>query len=199
MTVLAIVAAVALVFASLPRTSASRLPRLARQDAAEAAAESGQGLPVPQQRTNRRDLASSLPDIAELLALCLQAGADLPGALQVSADSAPGPARTALRQAAALMELGVSPVQAFAQWDGVADPLIRAFERSQRTGSALAEECARVAVDLRAEDFGRIQQRARSVGVRAVFPLMGCFLPAFVLLGVVPVVAALALSLFASN
>jgi hypothetical protein len=97
------------------------------------------------------------------------------------------------------MELGVGPAQAFAQWDGVADPLIRAFERSQRTGAALAEECARVAADLRAEEFGRIQQSARSVGVRAVFPLMGCFLPAFVLLGVVPVVAALALSLLASN
>ena len=199
MTMLALFAALALVFAVLPRTSASRLPRPARQAAPDAAAESRQGLPAPHGPTNRRDLASSLPDIAELLALCLQAGADLPGALRVSADSAPVPARPALRQVAALMELGMSPAQAFAQWDGVADPLIRAFERSQRTGAALADECARVATDLRAEEFGRVQQRARSVGVRAVFPLMGCFLPAFVLLGVVPVVAALALSLFASN
>jgi Flp pilus assembly protein TadB len=144
-------------------------------------------------------LARSLPDIADLLALCLQAGADLQGALRATADSVPAVAGQSLREAAALMELGVTPTQAFAQWDGVADPLIRAFERSQRTGAALAEECARVAADLRAEEFGRVQQRARSVGVRAVFPLMGCFLPAFVLLGVVPVVAALALSLFASG
>ena len=32
--------------------------------------------------------------------------------------------------------------------------------------------------------------RARSVGVRSVLPLMTCFIPAFLLLGVVPTVAS---------
>jgi Flp pilus assembly protein TadB len=196
MTLLALTSVIALVCVLLPRASASRLRHVGPPRSGEVLATSDQSNLRP---TNPRDLARALPDVADLLALCLQAGADVPGALHAVAASAPPAAQPALRQAAALMELGVRPTQAFAQWDGVADPLIRAFERSQRTGAALAEECSRVAADLRADEFGRVQQRARSVGVRAVFPLMGCFLPAFVLLGVVPVVAALALSLFAAT
>ena len=34
-------------------------------------------------------------------------------------------------------------------------------------------------------------KEARKVGVRSVVPLMACFLPAFILVGVVPIVAGL--------
>jgi Flp pilus assembly protein TadB len=179
------------------------VPRAGINDSLDRSSQDERRVPrrhqVSSTRRTERELARSLPEAADLLALCLAAGADVPTALRAVGESmAPAP-QQALHQAAALMELGVPPTQAFTHWNGVADPMVRAFERSQRTGAALAEECARVAADLRAEEFGRVQQRARSVGVRAVFPLMGCFLPAFVLLGVVPVVAALALSLMSST
>ena len=48
---------------------------------------------------------------------------------------------------------------------------------------------ARLAVDLRRGARARVEARARAVGVRAALPLGLCLLPAFVLLGVVPLVA----------
>jgi pilus assembly protein TadC len=41
-----------------------------------------------------------------------------------------------------------------------------------------------------------LQQAARAVGVRSVLPLTTCFLPAFLLLGIVPTVASAVLHAF---
>jgi Flp pilus assembly protein TadB len=204
--VLVVVAVVVAVWCLLPPSAARRLDRVWPREQADTtpreggaeAAHAG-GVERPRTRSQTRELQDCLPDLADLIALCLLAGADVPTALRAVSGSVAEVAREPLRRSAALMELGLAPAAAWAHWDGVADSLVRAFERSRRTGAALADECERLAADLRAEQFGRIQQQARSVGVRAVLPLMGCFLPAFVLLGVVPVVAALALSLLSST
>ncbi len=50
---------------------------------------------------------------------------------------------------------------------------------------------ARLAAEARADRAARGQAAAERAGVLAVAPLGLCFLPAFVLLGVVPVVAGL--------
>jgi Flp pilus assembly protein TadB len=42
----------------------------------------------------------------------------------------------------------------------------------------------------RQERHGQVEAAARRVGVRSVLPLMTCFIPAFLLLGVVPTVAS---------
>ena len=52
----------------------------------------------------------------------------------------------------------------------------------------VATAVSRLADDVRAEGRSAAEQAARRVGVLAVAPLGLCFLPAFVLLGVVPVV-----------
>ncbi len=150
-------------------------------------------------RTAGPDAADFVPQLADLLALCLAAGAELHEALSAILDSAPPSARPQLEQTVALMALGVSPDAAWAHWGHEVAPLVRAFERSARTGSAVADECRRISADMRAEQLAHIQQRARSIGVKSVFPLMACFLPAFVLLGVVPVVVSLARGLLAST
>jgi hypothetical protein len=51
---------------------------------------------------------------------------------------------------------------------------------------------SRLAAEVRAERRSAAEQAARRVGVLAVAPLGLCFLPAFLLLGVVPVVVGLA-------
>jgi pilus assembly protein TadC len=53
-----------------------------------------------------------------------------------------------------------------------------------------------IAEELRRDARVRAEAAARSAGVRAVLPLVACFLPAFLLIGVVPVVASLAQSLW---
>jgi len=66
--------------------------------------------------------------------------------------------------------------------------VVRAAQRSGHSGAALAGSLTRVADDLRADVVAATEARARTAGVLVVLPLGLCFLPAFVLTGLVPVV-----------
>jgi len=68
--------------------------------------------------------------------------------------------------------------------------LTEALRTSARLGSPAAPALARLAVELRADLRRRAEARARTVPVRLCFPLVGCILPAFALLTVVPAVVA---------
>jgi Flp pilus assembly protein TadB len=61
---------------------------------------------------------------------------------------------------------------------------------SARLGSPAAPALARLASELRSDLRRRAEARARTVPVRLCFPLVGCILPAFALLTVVPAVVA---------
>jgi Flp pilus assembly protein TadB len=61
---------------------------------------------------------------------------------------------------------------------------------TSRLGSPAAPALARLASELRADLRRRAEARARTVPVRLCFPLVGCILPAFALLTVVPAVVA---------
>jgi len=77
-------------------------------------------------------------------------------------------------------------------------PAARALSRAADGGAPVAAAVARMAVEVRADARSTAEQAARRVGVLVVAPLGLCFLPAFVLLGVLPVVAGLAGPLVAS-
>ncbi|MCA1282290.1 type II secretion system F family protein [Saccharopolyspora sp. 7B] len=129
----------------------------------------------------------------DLLAAGMRAG--LPPVVLVRAVAAelPGAAGDALREVAGLLELGADPVAA---WDpalrhpGTAE-LARAARRTARTGSALAEVAAELAAESRAELADRAQARAQRAAVWVAAPLGLCFLPAFLCLGVLPVVVGM--------
>ena len=55
---------------------------------------------------------------------------------------------------------------------------------------AVAEVLEVHAAEARALRRARREMAARTVGVRSVLPLVCCFLPAFILVGVVPIIAA---------
>ncbi len=73
-------------------------------------------------------------------------------------------------------------------------PGVRALAETLRTtarlGSPATPALARLASELRADLRRRAEARARTVPVRLCFPLVGCILPAFALLTVVPAVVA---------
>ena len=62
--------------------------------------------------------------------------------------------------------------------------------RSQHSGAAFAGSLQRVADDLRGDALAATDAAARRAGVLIVLPLGLCFLPAFVLAGLVPVIVA---------
>lgn len=140
--------------------------------------------------------ARDLPRVAELLATCLEAGAAPAEAMGVVAEHLDGAVAHGLRPVAAALRTGADPAAAWALLPGehaaVMHRLARTVVRATATGAPLAQSLSAYAEDERAVLRGRAEAAARRAGVRAVAPLGLCFLPAFLLLGVVPVVASVA-------
>lgn len=130
----------------------------------------------------------------ELLGVCLEVGLPVPVAVQAAAERLTGRAGAELRRVAGLLELGADPAQAWRDADTVPalSPFGRAARRSAATGAALAQVARAEAVRLRAELVDTAQTRAQRAAVLITAPLGLCFLPAFVVLGIAPVVIGLA-------
>jgi pilus assembly protein TadC len=133
----------------------------------------------------------------ELLAACLRAGVPVPVAVRAVTGGIAGPAGPALRRTAELLALGADPTQA---WQPALEctataRLARAARRSGRSGTALADSLTRLAVEVRAGAREQSEARAQRAGVLIAAPLGLCFLPAFLTIGVVPVLIGLAAGL----
>ncbi|MFD8996637.1 type II secretion system F family protein [Streptomyces abikoensis] len=140
------------------------------------------------------EVGRQLPLAADLLAACLAAGAGPREAAEAVGGSLGGPVGARLAQAAAEVRLGGDPDTAWGRLGGLpgAAPLAGCLERAQATGVPAVEPMARLAARLRAAQGRTAAMRARRAGVQATAPLGLCFLPAFLTVGVVPVVVGLA-------
>lgn len=149
------------------------------------------------QRQRRELLERQAPAAADLLAACLAAGATAVDSARAVAHALGEPIATPLGRLTGALELGADPAHAWAclAEDPPLRPIARAAARSAQTGAPLAALLAAVADDQRDEARARAEAMARAAGVRSVAPLAACFLPAFLLIGIVPVVASLALPL----
>jgi Flp pilus assembly protein TadB len=130
----------------------------------------------------------------DLLAASLRSGLPVPVAVRAVAGGAPAQAAEALRSTADLLDLGADPVEAWApvrECVAIAE-LARAARRTARSGTALAEAAAELSARLRDDLGDQAEAKAQRAGVLITLPLGLCFLPAFVCLGVAPVVAGLA-------
>ena len=140
-------------------------------------------------------MAGDLALALDLLAGCLAGGAATVDALRAVSAALPGPCGSRLGRVAAALVVGSSPQEAWrvlGEDRGPAGAAARALARAADGGAPVASAVRRVAADTRLEAGGRAERAARRAGVLAVAPLGLCFLPAFVLLGVVPVVIGLA-------
>jgi Flp pilus assembly protein TadB len=144
-------------------------------------------------RRRRHERAAELPLTLDLLGVCLRAGMPLVAALETVANALPGPFSEDLRVVSGLQRLGAAPAVAWADLIADADlaPVGRAVVRSAESGSRLAAAFDRLAADRRSALASAGLSRARSAGVVAMAPLGLCFLPAFVCLGIVPIVLSL--------
>jgi Flp pilus assembly protein TadB len=142
------------------------------------------------QRRERLAAAADLPLGTDLLAAALRAGAPVDRAAAEVADAIGGPLGERLGRTARSLKLGAEPAEAWghlADVDGAAR-LVSAAIRSSSSGGALAGALGRLSDDLRAERGVAAEARAQQANVLIVLPLGLCFLPAFLLAGLVPVV-----------
>lgn len=149
-------------------------------------------------RRRRERITTDLPPAVDLLAACLAGGMTWHDSVEAVAEAIGGPLGEELRAVAVQVRLGAEPAAAWlaAAREPVLAPLARAVARAAGSGSSLAPTLRRLAEDRRRESGAAAAARARAAGIKAVAPLGLCFLPAFVLLGIVPAVAGIAASMF---
>ncbi|MDR0847918.1 MAG: type II secretion system F family protein [Propionibacteriaceae bacterium] len=142
-------------------------------------------------QTARRRQEEALPEALDLIRLCLKAGSPLRSAVATTASGLPA-ARSALGKVLSGVAVGLSDSEA---WASVAsDPVWGDVSKdvSRAVGGGLSVE--RVLVHHAQTARRRVKTAqltaAKAVGVKSVAPLGACYLPAFLLLGVVPVVAS---------
>ena len=139
----------------------------------------------------RERLLEDLPTGVDLLASCLDAGAAPESALVVVSRALGGPVGEEFLAVHHRLEVGVDPRQV---WRSVAGhpelgPLGRAVGRAHQTGAPSGGRCTSWPTSCASGPGPRSETRARSIEVKAAAPLGVCLLPAFVVLGVVPMVA----------
>jgi Flp pilus assembly protein TadB len=138
-----------------------------------------------------------LPLALELMAAALTSGATTPAAVAVAARACGPPIDRPLREVGSALELGAAPDEAWRPVlrSPVLQQLGRLALRSTASGAAMAGACRELAGREREAQLIAAQVAIKRAGVLTVLPLALCFLPSFVLVGVVPVVVGLLSSL----
>lgn len=132
----------------------------------------------------------------DVFAACLTAGMATASAAAAAADLAPPALADQLVKAAHLLVLGAESDRAWADPGASGDRhgavLARLARRSANSGAALANSVAELADQVRIDAGAAADAAAERAAVLIAGPLGLCYLPAFICLGIVPVVAGLA-------
>lgn len=145
----------------------------------------------------RARLLRDLPTAVDLLAACLDAGEGPPSALRTVGRALRGPVEEALVGLAHRLDLGVDPGVVWRELATHAElgPLGRALGRAHESGASVSDVVHELAVELRERARAGVEERARALEVKVAAPLGLCLLPAFVVLGIVPMVVGLVATL----
>ncbi|MAU83887.1 type II secretion system F family protein [Gordonia sp. Z-3] len=165
----------------------------------------------PVRASDARDDPFGVAASLDLFAVCLRAGLPVGAAAAVVADSAPPGLARPLSVSAELLALGADadhawrrsrPVPGTDTTKGAPGPgettsehfdaVATLARRSARAGSSLAGGLTELADGVRRDAHDQATAATERAGVAISAPLGLCFLPAFVCLGIVPVVLGLA-------
>ncbi|WP_253873367.1 type II secretion system F family protein [Promicromonospora umidemergens] len=135
--------------------------------------------------------------VLELVAAAVRSGAGVPRALEATAAAVGGPDGAVLTRVAHALVLGAAWERAWADTPAALEPMVRALRGAWLDGAAPGEALRAAGEEVRHERRGAARTAAARLGVRLVLPLGMCYLPAFVLVGLVPVLLALGIDLLA--
>ncbi|MGY1696552.1 MULTISPECIES: type II secretion system F family protein [unclassified Geodermatophilus] len=140
--------------------------------------------------------AVELPVACDLLAVCLAAGMPVAGALGAVATALPGPSGDALGAVAGRLRLGAAPHAAWTGAPAGVAGLGRVLVRAGESGAAAVPALHVLAAEARSAARSDAEAAVRRAGVWVLAPLGACFLPAFVCLGIAPMVIGIAGQVF---
>lgn len=129
--------------------------------------------------------------LLDLLDVAIAAGASLPRALGAVGDVAGGGDGQALARASSALVMGADWRAAWQGSPGRLAPVVDGLAPTWVTGAAPGPALRAAADHLRRERRTAAREAAGRLGVHLVLPLGLCFLPAFVLIGLVPVMLSL--------
>jgi len=135
----------------------------------------------------RKQIRNGLPDVLDLLIVCLEAGSSLDQSV-VKASEELALAYPALAEELRVLSTetraGKPRIEAFrnlAQRTTVDDvrALVAMLAQTDRFGTSVAQALRTLAADMRTRRRQSAEERANKVGVKLVFPLVLCLFPAF--------------------
>lgn len=137
---------------------------------------------------------SDVPDFVDVVSVYLRSGQPPALAFLHASDTAPGTIGVAARAVAERTHNGERFVDVLtslrSEFGLHAQPMIDALIDTERDGLAPRELFDRLATDAHAQRRRDADMRIRALPVRLTLPLVGCILPAYVLLAVVPLLAS---------
>ncbi|MGV8850375.1 MAG: type II secretion system F family protein [Propionibacteriaceae bacterium] len=141
----------------------------------------------------RSQLVAELPAALDLLSACAVAGMPLRTATAAVAAAVGGVLGDRLGTVVSHAAAGFGDSDAWAALgcDEVLGPVARDLSRAADAGTSVGGMLARHAESARAFAQAAAIARAKAVGVRTIVPVSVCYLPAFFLIGVVPVIAGI--------
>lgn len=149
---------------------------------------------MARKKTVLRAVDGAVPDLVDLLSLAAAAGHPVNRCLRLVAPRAPTPLRAAMVIAVDELDQGFPLSEVLGRLGpslGTLGPSVTgAMSASALTGAPLVPTLDRVVLLARDRRRRDAEARARKLPVTMLFPLVACVLPAFVLLAVVPLLAA---------
>ncbi|AWE41615.1 type II secretion system F family protein [Actinobaculum sp. 313] len=148
--------------------------------------------------SNRPTLLAHVDEamILDIAQAALQGGTSIPGALLAIHEAVAESESAGLDVAARTLLLGGTWEEAWGQVPARFQSLRDALQPAWEDGAAPSALLRQAAEGIRQGRSRRAREAAARLGAHLVLPLGLCFLPAFVMLGIVPVIASVGLSLF---
>ena len=147
-------------------------------------------------RQRHRELAAiieELPEAVDLLRLAVSSGLNVHLAVAAVGERLPGPVGRGLSEAAQQAQDGLRLADALEPLPcTIGEPvrsLVRVLIDGDRYGTDLEPALEQVAADSRLLRRRQAEDHARRLPLRLLLPLVGCILPAFILLTLAPVIA----------
>jgi tight adherence protein C len=145
------------------------------------------------ERRRRLAIQRQLPDVVDLLVVAIAAGLTPTLAVERLAFLAPEPFSTTFAEVQRRTQRGQRLADALEalpeQLGDPVRPLAHTLASTERYGTPVGPALELLAHDARRDRRRMAEEAARTVPIKLCFPLVGCTLPAFVLLTIAPLVA----------
>jgi len=144
-------------------------------------------------RVRQEVIQQELPDVADQIAITVQAGLSFEQAIGRTVDSTAGPLSDELARFLHDVRIGMSRAEAFKGLQRRADVpdmtnFVRAIAQAEKTGVSIADVLQIQADELRTKRRQRAEERAMKLPVLMLLPLVSCILPPLLMVLIGPAV-----------